>query len=93
MAVELDVTLTLMVRDAIMELKDGFWNSFRETQISKTTRFYFMPKHNNKSVTVLYRADYIDLKIMYSIWKSDDKEIIPEEWPFPTQLKGNDRKA
>jgi hypothetical protein len=29
MGVELDITLTLMMRDSIIELKDGIWNSFK----------------------------------------------------------------
>ena len=29
MAVEIDITLTLMIKDSIIELKDGVWNSFK----------------------------------------------------------------
>lgn len=81
------MTLTLMVRDAIIELKDGIWNSFKETEVSKTTHFYFLPKHPNKSVTILYNSGNVDLKIMYTIWKTDDNSINPTEWPFPTTIK------
>lgn len=42
-----------------------------------------MPKHPNKSVTILYKATMVELKIMYTLWKTDDKSINPTEWPFP----------
>lgn len=29
MGLELDITLTLMMKDAIIEIKDGIWNSFQ----------------------------------------------------------------
>jgi len=28
----------------------------------------------------------IDLKLMYSIWKTDDQSINPNEWPFPNKV-------
>ena len=77
MGVEIDITLTLMIKDSVIELKDGVWNSFKETEITKTSHFYFMPKHLNKSVTILYKADMVDLKVMYTIWKTDDTSISP----------------
>lgn len=30
MDIEIDITLTLLVRDAIIELKDGLWQSYNE---------------------------------------------------------------
>ena len=75
MGVEVDLTLTLMIKDSIIEIKDGIWNSFKETEVAKTTHFFFLPKHQNKSVTILYQADFIDLKIMYTLWKTDDTSI------------------
>lgn len=61
--------------------------------MARTSHFYFLPKHPNKSVTILYRADFIDLKIMYTIWKTDDKSISPTEWPFPTEIKNTPEDA
>ena len=80
---ELDVTLTLVLRDSVLELQDGRWSSFKTTEVSKTTHFYFLPQHANKSVMIHYQPDEVDLRIMYSVWKSDDKKINPSEWPFP----------
>lgn len=41
----LDVTLTLLTRDAIVELKDGFWESFPIKEMTSSFHFYFLPKH------------------------------------------------
>jgi len=56
MNVELDVTVTLLIKDSIIELKDGIWNSYHINSIAKTSHFYFLPKHQNKSVTILYKS-------------------------------------
>ena len=66
-----------MIREAVIELQDGRWNSYKTNEVSKTTHFYFLPQHLNKSVTILYQPDEVDLRIMYSVWKSDDKKINP----------------
>jgi len=34
MNVEIDVTITLMIKDAIIELKDGIWNSYKVNTIA-----------------------------------------------------------
>jgi hypothetical protein len=79
------VTVTLLIKDSIIELSDGIWNSYHVNEIAKTSHFYFFPKHQNKSVTILYRSEVVDLKIMYNIWKTDDQSINPANWPFPTK--------
>ena len=56
---------------------------FQRNRSIKTSHFFFLPKHPNKSVTILYKATLVDLKIMYSIWKTDDHSLSPAEWPFP----------
>jgi hypothetical protein len=83
MSLELDVTITLLIKDSIIELKDGIWNTYPINNIAKTNHFYFLPKHANKSLTIQYKSDFVDLKLMYSLWKTDDKSINPSEWPFP----------
>ena len=88
MDVELDLTLTLMSKDAIIELKDGIWQNYQHNKVAATSHFYFLPKHQNKSVTIFYKSSYIDLKVMYSVWQTDDTSINPAEWPFPTQIQG-----
>lgn len=34
MAVEIDLTVTLMIKDSIIELKDGIWNSYKINTIA-----------------------------------------------------------
>ena len=41
----------------------------------------------NKTVAIVYSSDSVDIKIMYSIWKTDDKMINPALWPFPEHYK------
>lgn len=34
-----------MVSDAIVELKDGIWQTYDINQAAATAHFYFLPKH------------------------------------------------
>lgn len=54
MEVEVDITLTLMMRYSIIELKDGIWQSFLEGTIASDANFYFYPKHIDKNTVILY---------------------------------------
>lgn len=91
MDVEADVTITLMMSDAIIELKDGIWQNYAVNMASASSHFYFMPKHQNHSATIFYKSSLVDLKIMYTLWKTDDKSIDPSEWPFPLEFKENEK--
>ena len=42
---EVDLTLNLMVKNSIVELKDGIWQSYAENAIASSSNFYFYPKH------------------------------------------------
>lgn len=66
-----------MVKNSIIELKDGIWQSYAENTIATSSNFYFYPKHENKSVEIMYRSVFTDLRISYAIWKADDKNIDP----------------
>lgn len=89
MDVETDITVTLMIKDAIIELKDGIWQNYATTLTSASSHFYFLPKHQNHSTTVFYKSSLVDLKIMYSLWQSDDQSIDTSQWPFPDEYKEN----
>jgi hypothetical protein len=80
---EVDIAITLLIKDSIIELKDGIWQNYNLNLIASTSHFYFQPQFQNKSVTILYHSSFVDMKLMYRLWKSDDKSISPEEWPFP----------
>lgn len=86
MEVEADVTITLLVEDSIIELKDGIWQSYRVNGPSTSSHFYFLPKHQNHSATIFYKPSVVDLRIVYNVWRSDDLSINLSEWPFPVDL-------
>lgn len=77
MKMELDITLTLMLQDSVIELKDGIWQKFGINSVAETTHFYFLPKVKNKSVSIMYKTDLLDLHVVYNLWKSDQKGINP----------------
>jgi hypothetical protein len=84
MDVEADVTLTLMVSDAVVELKDGIWQTYDVNEAASSAHFYFLPKHEKHSITIFYHSYSVDLKLSYVLWQSDDTSITMSEWPFPT---------
>ena len=87
---EIDITLTLMLEHSIIELKDGVWQSFPVNKISTSSHFYFFPRHQNQSVDLAYKSTYNDLRIVYTLWKAEDKSIDPTEWPFPKSVQNFD---
>jgi hypothetical protein len=52
-----------------------------------------MPKHQNHSATIFYKPSIVDLRILYSVWHSDDLSISPTEWPFPQPPFAKDKNA
>ena len=71
----------------MLKLKDGIWQSYGVNSASTSAHFYFLPKHLNHSATIFYKPSVVDLRIMYSVWKSDDLSINPAEWPFPAAVE------
>jgi hypothetical protein len=72
-----------MIQDSIIELKDGIWQSFSLTVTTSSTHFYFAPKHQNKSITILYNTTYQRLRLSYKLWKNTESRFDPSKWPFP----------
>ncbi len=66
-----------MTRYSIIELKDGLWESYQESTIASSAQFYFYPKHYDKNVIIIYSTVMQDLKLAYSLWKTDSKSIDP----------------
>jgi hypothetical protein len=71
------------VKDAVVELKDGIWQNYNINLASITSHFYYIPTHKEHSTTIFYKSTVADLKIMYSLWKTDDVSMDPSDWPFP----------
>lgn len=83
MSIEVDITITLMMRNSIIELKDGIWQSYLQSTIASQAYFYFHPKHVDNDIVIIYSTIAEDLRLSYTLWKSDSKSIDPSEWPFP----------
>ena len=83
----MDITVTLLIKDTIIELKDGIWGTYQINHIAETSHFYFTPGNKNRSVIIQYQSENVDLKVIYTIWKTNDQSFSPDEWPFPTDLK------
>lgn len=77
MDIEIDITLTLLVKDSVIELKDGLWQTYAINTIAKTSHFYFLPTTKNSSISVMYKSSLVDIGIAYTIWKSDKESIDP----------------
>lgn len=71
------------MKESVVELKDGIWETFAINTIAESTHFYFFPKLVNQSVSIMYKSDIFDIQLSYNLWKSDQKGINPAEWPFP----------
>lgn len=71
------------MKDSVIELKDGIWQTYAINTIAKTSHFYFMPKSKNSSINIMYKSSLVDVGISYTVWKSDKDDIDPSEWPFP----------
>lgn len=72
-----------MMQDSIIELKDGMWQSFSLSVTTSSTHFFFTPKHQNKSITVLYNTTFNNLRLGYKLWKNKESHFDPSKWPFP----------
>jgi hypothetical protein len=77
MDVEIDLTITLMTRNSIIELKDGLWQSYLENTIASEAYFFFYPKHIDKNVVIIYSTIMEDLRLAYTLWKTDSKSLNP----------------
>lgn len=77
MSIEIDITLTLLVKDSVIELKDGLWQTYAINTVAKTSHFYFLPTTKNSSISIMYKSSLVDVALSYSIWKSDKEDIDP----------------
>ena len=81
------MVLTQLVQDSIIELKDGIWQSLPLSVSTRSTHFYFAPKHQNKSITVINNTTYSRLHLGYKLWKNTEEHFNPTKWPFPEEDK------
>ncbi len=56
MAHEVEMAVTLMTQDSVMELKDGVWETFRVDELLVRTHFYFTPTHFSNPVKIFFKS-------------------------------------
>ena len=87
MSFEIDVTLTLMVTDSVVELKDGICQTYSIGTVAKNAHFFYLPKTKNSTISIMYKSSLVSMGVSYTVWKSDEKGIDPSGWPFPPYQK------
>ena len=83
MDMEVDIAITLMSRDAVVELKDGIWQGFDMNSVAKTAHFFFYPHSRNEDITLFYKTQDQKVRLKYRLFYGDDQKIDPLTWPFP----------
>ena len=84
MDIQIDITITLMTKHSIIELKDGLWQTFALNSVASTSHFYFSPQHYDRDASIIYKNTDVDLRIVYKIYNSVFSQINPGNWPFPS---------
>jgi hypothetical protein len=79
--VELEQSITLIREESVIGLDDSIWSVYEINELSKSNHFYFIPRHQNKSINILFNTDDNHLYINYRIFNTKNS-INPEEWPF-----------
>ena len=77
MDMQIDITVTLMTKHSVIELKDGLWQTFALNSVASTSHFYFFPQHQDKDVTIIYKNSDTDLRITYRVFSSHKMNINP----------------
>jgi hypothetical protein len=63
MAHEVEIAMTLLTTDSVMELKDGLWQTFRLDHLLMRTHFYFTPTHESNPVKIFFKSSNPDIFI------------------------------
>jgi hypothetical protein len=70
---KLDITLTILVNNSIIELKSGVWQRYEMTSVTSSTHFYFYPNNKKYPVTLQFSHTYAVYKLAYSLWNNELK--------------------
>lgn len=84
MEMEIDISLTLMSKDSIIELKDGIWETYALNSVASSSHFYFFPHHKENDISIIYKNSDTELRLAYKIFRNNEDDMNPEEWPFPS---------
>ena len=83
MKVEVDFNLVLYTKNAIIELKDGIWESYPATQMMTSSSFYFYPRHNTSNTLILFHSPMVRTRVATRLFRYDIDNVNMAEWPFP----------
>lgn len=86
MDIEIDIAITLMSRNSIIELKDGVWQGFDLSTIAKTAHFFFYPQSRSEDISLLYKTDQRKIRLKYRLFYGNQENISPVTWPFPSPV-------
>ena len=89
MEMQIDITITLMTKHSVIELRDGLWQTFALNSVAETSHFFFIPQHHGKDINIIYKSSDSDLRLVYRIFTRFES-VNPGEWPFPNE-KPNDK--
>ena len=93
MSIEVDFTITLYARNAVIELKDGIWQSFPADLVMATSSFYFYPRHNRSDLLLLFHSPLTRTRVTSTLFRYDNEHINPAEWPFPFLKNPNEEQT
>ena len=65
---EVEVSMTLLTADSVMELKDGVWETFKVDDLLVNTHFYFVPLHANNPVKVFFKSTDPNIYLTASLY-------------------------
>ena len=82
---EVDISITLMGRNEVIEMQTGLWQSFDLHSVAKTAHFYYSPKKNGADVNIYFRTSDSDVRVAYRVYSTGAENLNPTEWPFPTK--------
>ena len=91
MDMQIDITITLMTKHSVIELKDGLWQTFSLNSVAETSHFFFYPQHRGKDVNIIYKSSDSDLRLVYKIF-AKFADVSPGDWPFPNE-KPNEKNS
>ena len=70
-SMEIDIAITLMGRDEIIQLQSGVWQSFDLHSVAKSAHFFYDPKLKKKSidnVNIYFKTSDPNVRLAYTLY-------------------------
>lgn len=78
---DLEQSITLLAEEPVIALQDSVWSGWEMNELTRSSHFYFLPKHQNRTITVLFHTDDAHLFLTYKIHNIKSSPS-PQDWPF-----------